>query len=93
MTDTDEAKLRRKAARRADAKLAFRAHLIAYVVINGFLLAINLLTSPGTLWVIWPMLGWGVGLVAHGVTAYSRVSDAREDMIEAELERLRARRR
>lgn len=93
MTDSDEASLRRKATRRADAKLAFRAHLIAYVVINGGLLAINLLTSPNQLWFYWPMIGWGIGLVAHGFTTYSRVADARDDMIEAELERLRARRR
>lgn len=93
MTSTDEADLRRKAERRADAKLAFRAHLIAYVVINAGLAAINLATSPGTLWFVWPMFGWGIGLVAHGVTTYSRVADAREDLIEAEMQRLRTRRR
>lgn len=92
MTDDNEAELRRKAARRADAKLAFRGHLIAYAVINAGLLAINLLTSPDTLWFYWPMLGWGVGLIAHGVTVYTQL-DAREDLIEAELQRLRARQR
>ena len=30
------------------------------------LLAINLLTSPSSLWVVWPLLGWGVGLASHG---------------------------
>lgn len=92
MTDDHEADLRRKAERRADAKLAFRGHLIAYVVINAGLVAINLLTSPDTLWFYWPMFGWGIGLIAHGVTVYSQM-DAREDLIEAELQRLRARQR
>jgi hypothetical protein len=93
MTDTQEAELRRKAERRADAKLAFRGHLTAYLVINAGLVALNLLTSPDTLWFYWPMLGWGIGLVAHGVTTYTQLADARDDLIEAELQRLRARQR
>ena len=40
----------------------FREHLISYIGVNIFLLAINLLTSPKYLWVIWPVLGWGLGL-------------------------------
>lgn len=93
MTNADEAELRREAERRADAKLAFRRHLIAYLVINAGLLTLNLITSPGHLWFYWPMFGWGVGLLAHGVSTYSRLGDAREDMIEAEMARLRARQR
>ena len=92
MTDDTEAALRRKAERRADAKLAFRGHLIAYVVINAGLVAINLLTSPDHLWFYWPMAGWGIGLIAHGVATYSQ-GDVREDLIEAEMQRLRARQR
>ena len=34
-------------------------------IVNGGLLAINLLSSPGHWWFYWPMLGWGIGLAAH----------------------------
>ena len=91
MTDQDEADLRRKAARRADAKLAFRYHLIVYLLVNAGLVVINVVTGPGTLWFLWPALGWGVGLAVHGMVTYSR-GDSREDLIEAEMQRLRARR-
>ena len=42
---TDDVELRRLAIRRADMKLAFRSHLMAYVVVNAGLVAINLITS------------------------------------------------
>lgn len=39
MTDENEQRLRKVAERRADAKLGFRTHLMAYVVVNGALAA------------------------------------------------------
>ena len=66
MTDHDEAALRRKATRRADAKLAFRYHLIIYLLVNAGLAVINVATGPQPLWFLWPALGWGVGLAIHG---------------------------
>lgn len=89
MTDENEQRLRKLAERRADAKLGFRTHLMAYVVVNGALAALNLLTSPSYLWFIWPMLGWGIGLAAHGLSVYAHAGDQRERMVEKELERLR----
>ena len=59
---TDDVELRRLAIRRADMKLAFRSHLMAYVLVNAALVAINLITSPEYFWAIWPMMGWGIGL-------------------------------
>ena len=50
-----------------------------------------LLTSPGEYWFYWPMLGWGLGLAAHGVATYADAGDVRERMIDAELKRLRER--
>lgn len=34
------------------------------------LVAINLLTSPGVFWAIWPILGWGVKVVAHAAAVF-----------------------
>jgi len=37
---------------------AFRyVHPAAYILVNGLLIAIDLITSPGTYWFIWPLLG------------------------------------
>jgi hypothetical protein len=41
-----------------------RDHLRAYIAVNVMLVAIWALTGAGYFWPIWPILGWGVGLVA-----------------------------
>ena len=86
---TDDVELRRLAIRRADMKLAFRSHLMAYVIVNAGLVMINLLTSDDYFWFIWPMLGWGIGLAAHGATVYMDGEGMRDRLIEQELEKLR----
>lgn len=49
---------------------AFYTHAIQYGVVMAGLLVLNLLTSPGSLWVVWPALGWGIGLALHGLSVY-----------------------
>jgi len=88
---TDDADLRRMAIHRADMKLGFRSHVMAYAIVNAGLLAINLVTSPDHLWFYWPMIGWGIGLAAHAAAVYADGEHIRERMIEAEYEKLRRR--
>jgi hypothetical protein len=89
---TDDADLHRLAVRRADMKLAFRSHLIAYAVINAGLIAIYVMTSFGDyFWPVWPMLGWGIGLGAHAAAVYMDGENIRDRMIEAEFEKLKKR--
>ncbi len=59
-----------KAKKRVKAKKAFYQHLMSYAIVNLFLLALNLITSPGSLWFVFPMLGWGVGLAFHYVDVF-----------------------
>ena len=87
---TDDVELRRLAIRRADMKLAFRSHMMAYVVVNAGLVAIYVMTSFGDyFWPIWPMLGWGIGLGTHAVSVYTNGENVRGRLIEEELEKLR----
>ena len=58
-------KTEQTAHQNAKAKVEFRVHLINYIVINAILAIINLTLTPGYLWFIWPLLGWGVGIVLH----------------------------
>lgn len=55
-----------------EARRGFIAHLASYIIVNCFLIFINLWTSPGALWFMWPLAGWGVGLAFHAV--FSRPS-------------------
>jgi hypothetical protein len=52
----------------AAARAAWGAHLGAYLSVNVMLIVIWLLTTPGGyFWPMWPMMGWGIGLAAHGM--------------------------
>lgn len=47
----------------------FHSHLRTYVIVIGFLIVINLMTRSYP-WVIWPIVGWGVGLLLHASDTY-----------------------
>ncbi|WP_313805174.1 2TM domain-containing protein [Flavobacterium sp.] len=57
----------------------FYSHLLSYVVVNLFLMAINLLTSPEHLWFFWPMLGWGIGVTVHAISVFNLMPFLGED--------------
>ena len=59
-----------KARRRAETKYSFFVHAGVYAAVMVLLIIINLVTSPGVLWFIWPMLGWGFAVALHGVGAF-----------------------
>ena len=48
----------------------FYVHLMVYVVVNAFLFIINMLTSRSYLWVVWPMLGWGIGVFFNWLSVF-----------------------
>ena len=65
----DQARYER-AKKRAEELREFYQHLVTYLAVNAFLLAVNLYTSPGYLWVRWPVLGWGIGVALHAATVF-----------------------
>jgi len=78
-----------RAKSRVEEKLGFVMHLTSYVVVNAFLVAVNLTTSPEYFWAKWPILGWGIGLVLHGVGVFVVGGNSRlkERLIEREIRR------
>jgi hypothetical protein len=69
------------------AKGEFKAHLLAFVLVNAFLVVIWAMTGAHFFWPIFPLLGWGIGLVFHGWDVYG--SPPSEDRIQREMKRLR----
>ncbi len=69
----DEQAKYQEAKKRVEEIKGFYFHLISYIVINAVLVVINLLTSPEYLWFIWPIIGWGVGLLIHAFTVFGNV--------------------
>jgi hypothetical protein len=79
----------RKAQRRVDAKIGFFVHAVVYLLVNALLVGINLTTSPGYLWFLWPLGGWGLGLFFHALSVFLFVegSTLKQRMIARELQR------
>jgi transcriptional regulator with XRE-family HTH domain len=48
----------------------FYIHLSQYVIVIAALAAINAFAFPRYLWVVWPALGWGIGVIAHGFSVF-----------------------
>lgn len=44
----------------------FQTLLATYLVVVSGLWVVNLVTSPGYLWVLWVMGGWGIGVAING---------------------------
>ena len=66
----DEQARYEKARKRVEDIKGFYSHLLVYVLVNLFLILINFTASRYHLWFWWPLLGWGIGLVAHGVSVF-----------------------
>ena len=59
------------ARRVARAKIAFYIHLTVYALVNALLIGINLGTSAAHLWFKWPLMGWGIGILAHAIVTFA----------------------
>ncbi|VTU25195.1 hypothetical protein H6CHR_02345 [Variovorax sp. PBL-H6] len=61
-------RLDRLARRRAGAKMGWYIHATVYVLVNLFL--VILASSRGQNWAMYPLLGWGLGLLIHGAVVF-----------------------
>lgn len=75
-----------KAEAIADAHLGFLIHVGIYVVVNALLIAINLANRPDHIWFHWPLIGWGIGVLFHGLALFA-FPQVRERMIERQRNR------
>ena len=66
---------------------AFILHLAIYMAANLFLIVIWAVTGAGFPWFVFPLFGWGIGIVAHGVTALL-LTDPQDIVLEREQRRL-----
>lgn len=61
---------RERAKRRVEELKGFYSHLAVFLVINGILIFINIVTSPGSWWFYWVTIFWGIGLAFHASNVF-----------------------
>jgi len=75
------------ARKRLEAKRGFASNVVAYVVINGFMIAVWAITGGGYFWPAWLLGGWGVALTMHAFDVFGRQPITEAD-IDEEVRRL-----
>jgi hypothetical protein len=81
--------LREAAVKNLKARRGLQAHMLAYILVNGFLVTVWAVTGAGFFWPIFPLFGWGIGLAFNVWDVMSpEPSDTR---IDVEMDRLRRR--
>jgi transcriptional regulator with XRE-family HTH domain len=80
----------------ADEEAAFRhvrkirgfyGHLARYVIVISALAIFNFIKSPNYFWVIWPALGWGLGILFHGMRVFGTVPFMNADWEKRQVEK------
>lgn len=85
-----ENELEEIAKKRVQARMGFLVHGAMYLAMNAGLIVIWTLTGAGYPWFLWPMLGWGIGILAHAVGLFVGPGSAAEQKaIDREVRRLR----
>jgi hypothetical protein len=79
-----------------EARRGFKIHAAIYATVMTGLIVLNvlliMLTDANFPWVVFPLVGWGIGLTFHYIDAYRRQGRsirARQHEIEAYAQRTR----
>lgn len=82
--------IERLARKRAGAKLGWYIHATVFVLVNLMMFSMSEHGWGTRSWSIKPLLGWGLGLVLHGVSVFMLGAGGglRERMVARERERL-----
>jgi hypothetical protein len=83
--------LRTQALTTLKKKADFRSHLVVYALVNAMIVAIWVATGSDFFWPIFPIAGWGIGLVMHAWDVYM-TRPPTEVEVTREMDRLRDRR-
>jgi two-component system LytT family sensor kinase len=83
----DKDKSYQRAQKRVKEIKSFYGNLISYCIVIPALIIINLMTSPDDIWFYFPMLGWGIGLAAHGMNVFAIGKSWEERKIRELLEK------
>lgn len=90
-TGMSEEEIYRKARERVEEKKGFYIHLLVYILVNIMLIIIWVVTGAGFPWFIFPLGGWGIGILFHflGIFVFSQRTGWERRQVEKEVERLK----
>ena len=85
-----EEELRKSAIKAIKHRREFWNHVVAYCIVNIFLIVIWYVSGRGYFWPGWVLAGWGIGLAFNAWEVFGRGNKAiSEDEIQREIVRQR----
>ncbi|HET9656961.1 MAG TPA: 2TM domain-containing protein [Kineosporiaceae bacterium] len=69
---TEDSEQWTQARRRVEKRRKLASDIVAYLVVNAFLIGVWAMTGRGYFWPAWVLGGWGIGLVLSGWEVYGR---------------------
>jgi hypothetical protein len=78
----------RRARRRVREIRGFYVHVAVFVAVNILLHLINFVATPKVYWAFWPLVGWGIGLLAHGLATFRWMPFLGKDWEERKIREL-----
>jgi len=87
MDDFARAAFREREARKILRRRVFWLHASIYLAVNAALVVIWGVVGGGYPWFVFPILGWGIGVVAHAAVAFLMESP-HDIVLEREQKRL-----
>ena len=90
-TGMSEEEIYRLARKRVEEKKGFYIHFSIYIAVNIMLMIIWAVTGAGCPWFVFPLGGWGIGILFHflGVFVFSKETGWERRAVEKEVESLR----
>jgi hypothetical protein len=83
--------LRKAALERVRKRRDFWPHLLVYVMVNALIVVVWAMASDGGFfWPVFPIAGWGIGIVMHAWDAFWRTGITEAD-VDREVERMQHR--
>ena len=80
------------AKKKVEARMGFYTHLAVYLMVISLLTILNLTVAGDYFWAMWPMIGWGSGVIVHGLFTFvfDSQSSLQERLIEKEIQKRNA---
>lgn len=81
--------LRKRALKTLKKRRDFKGHLLVYAMFNTFLVLVWLVTTgpDGFFWPVFPIVGWGIGVVMNAWDVYG-AQDFSEEQIHRQMQRM-----
>ena len=86
---SSEDELRTQAIHSLKKKQHFRTSLIAYILVNAFLVGIWAISDSDGFWPIWVIGAWGLGLAFQAWDTYGRRDLVSEEQVAEEMRKIR----